>query len=217
MRPDIKYGLIGGIVFTLVLVTGSYFVEPSVQVNMVLVYLRELVLIVSVIAAIKVTRDRNKSELLELRAGLKAGLTAVVVICAFIFVFNFLYLRLMPEEEFAANNEVFYKAYFEREPVKDTSAEAYAREIARYDSSMKEKNIMWSSLSIRKAKLIRPSDTSLNAKIKEVDHMMFEKTRETGFVMKNIFFSNVFPQIVMGLLISFVTTMLFRYRQQAEM
>lgn len=214
MRPDIRYGLIGAIVFTLILVTGEYIIEKTARTNTILVYLRELVLIVSVIASIKATRDLNKADTLELRTGLKAGIMSVLIICAFILVFWFVHLRTMSLEKYTRNNEIHYTEYFKRSPVTDSSQAAYERTMVIYDSLLKAKDIGGAALAVQKALIIRPGDSLNLARAKDLHKQMYDVTMRTGFLLRNIFATFIFPQLLMGLLVSFTATMIFRYRQQ---
>lgn len=217
MSASVKYGIIGGIIFTLIIATGFYLLEQSVRNNTAVVYLKELVLIISVVAAIKGARDANRSEALELRTGMKAGLTTVIIICAFILSFDMVYPFTISETESASINDMGYAEYFRRKPVTDTTQADFVRAKQISDSALKVGDLGLASLNLRKAKIIHPADSSLNPQIKQMDKLMYQKSREVGFLFKINLVTSIFPQIVMGLLISFVTSMIFRYKQQSEM
>ncbi|HEY6160065.1 MAG TPA: DUF4199 domain-containing protein [Bacteroidia bacterium] len=216
MKPEIKYGLIGGIVFVLVSVTETYFLDISVRNHTVCVYLRELVLGISVIAAIKSTRDANPSEPLELKTGLRSGVITTLVVCLFYGIFSFVHLKLTTEDRFNSDNEMVYSVILQQEANKDTSTVYVNKQLATYDSAMKVNDLMRASFSARRARLARPNNPAIDERIKKVDHLVYEKTQETGFALKNIFMSGVFFQLIMGMLISFVTIMIFRAKQQSE-
>jgi hypothetical protein len=215
MRPDVKFGLIGGAIYVLVVITGAYFLEFSLRTNTILIYLRLLVFIVSIVAAIKGVRDMNRSEQLELKTGLKAGLTTVFIISALYFAFCFLDARFRSEEKLTADNELVWTAYLDRDPVKDTSAATFDKLMIRYDSSIKVKDIREASLSVRKAKTIRPGDTSLDPKIQALNHEVYLRSQQTGPLLLSILFGNLLPVIVMGFFASFFTSMMFRFKQQS--
>ena len=215
MRPGLKFGLIGGIVFTLILISGTYLLAQTAQNMTVVVYLKVLVLIISVIASVKAVRDRNKNSPLELRDGLRTGLATVSVMCVFVLVFNMVYPFTVSESDSITNNEIVYVEHFKRVPITDTTEAAFVKEKLAYETAMKAGDIGMASLSLRKAKIIHPKAAELDPKIKEIDHLMFLKSQEFGFLFKNVFVTFVFPQLVMGFLIAFVISMLFRSRQQA--
>ena len=216
MKPGLKFGLIGGVVFTLILISGTYFLEQTVRNMTMVVYLKVLVLIISIVGSVKAVRDLNKNSPLELRDGLRTGLGTVSIICLFVLLFNMIYPFTVSEADSIANNEIVYVEHFKRVPITDTTEAAFVKEKQSYETSMKSGDIGMASLSLRKAKIIRPNAVELEPKIKEIDHLMFLKSMELGFLFKNVFVTFVFPQLVMGFLIAFVTTLLFRSKQQAR-
>lgn len=215
MKPSVKFGLIGGVVYALILIIGTYYLEQSTRNLTVVVYLKLLVLTVSVIATIKGVRDLDRRAPFELKAGLKAGLSTVLIICAFIFCFGVIYPQTITEEDFNATNDIGFNEYFKRLPVTDTTQAAFEREMKEYETAKKANDIFSANLSLRKAKIIHPSDNSLDGLIKENNHLLFLKYKDIGFTIKSVFLRDVFTQIVMGFLVSFATCMIFKSRNQA--
>jgi hypothetical protein len=217
MRPDVKFGLIGGIIFTLVVFASTYFIEFSFRSNTIIVYLRLLVFLVSIVASIKGMRDLDRTKPMELKQGLKAGLTTVLIISAFYFAFCFIDARFKSEEKLTADNELVWTAFLERDPAKDTTTAEFNKLMTRYDSAMKVKDIRVASMSVRKAKSIRPADTTLDAKISALNHEVYLKSKETGLLFQSILFGTIFPLFVMGFFTTFFTALVFRFKQQSEM
>jgi hypothetical protein len=213
MKPSVKFGFVGGIVYLLILIIGTYYMEQTVRNMTVVVYLKFLVYLVSVLAAVKGIRDLDKNVPLELREGMKAGLTTVLIICMFVYAFGVIYPNTITEADFTATNEIGFHEHFKRSPIADTTQKGFDSEMKKYETAIKANDIFQSSLSLHTAKEIRPNDHSLDEKMKAVDHQLFIKYHEIGFLLKSVFLSDVFPLLVMGLAISFISTMLFRSRQ----
>ena len=214
MRPSVRFGLIGGVVFALILVVSNYVLELTTTNYTASVYLKELVLIVSVIAAVKGVRDQDKNTPLELRAGMRAGLSTTIIIAAFIFAFSMSYPYTISEPDFVNANEMGFKEYLKRKPLTDSSEASFNKRVFSYDSAMKVNDIFTAYPNLRLAKAIRPTDAGVDQKLNAMNHTLFLKSREPVFLMKNVFVSYVFPQIVMGFLVAFVSSMMFRSRQQ---
>jgi hypothetical protein len=213
MRPDIKFGLIGGIVAVILLSIGTFLLSDNTTMVRTFQYLLQLAFIVSVIASIKQTRDLSP-ETLELRTGMKAGIVTSLIICLFMGGYNFIYARTIPKEVVLKYSEEKLQAEYEKFPVTDTSAKAFDNAVATYDSAFKAGNYQYARYVLERARIINPAFDSERAEVNKVNEKLVEEVTSAGNQLKGLFTQLVFFQLLMGMFVAFSATMIFRYRQQ---
>ena len=213
MNAAVKYGLIGSAVALLVLITQYFIVDEETASHTAFKYLVQLTLFVSIIASIKITKDKEiPGGAIDLKSGLRAGAVTTLLIVVFVSFFFFFFYKTLSPEKFLSMSDKQFTEYFAVNPVKDTTEKHFNQLISSADSSVAKTNYGYAKMSLEVAKQIRKDDAALMQKLKELNPKIAEQYSSTSFVMSQIFPTMV-GQLLMGVLIAFFTTMVFRYKQ----
>src|SRR5437868_3096298 len=116
---------------------------------------------------------------------MRAGLTTVIIICTFVYCFGVIYPNTITEAQFTATNEIGFREHFKRVPIADTTQKGFDSEMKKYEEAVKANDNFQASLSLHTAKSIRPNDLTIDEKMKAVDHLLFIKYHEIGFLLKS--------------------------------
>ena len=171
---------------------------------------------VSIIASIKITKDKEiPGGAIDLKSGLRAGVVTTILIVLIVSTFFFFFYKTMTPEKFLSMSDKQFSEYFSANPIKDTSASHFNQLISSSDSAIAKTNYGYAKMSLEVAKQIRKDDNGLLQKLKELNPKIAEQYSSTPFVMSQIF-PTLIGQLMIGMVIAFFTTMVFRYKYQSD-
>src|SRR3990172_10698699 len=101
MSAAVKYGLVGALVALVILITQYYIIAENTASHPAFKYLIQLTLFVSIIASIKVTKDREiPGGAIDLKSGLRAGvITSILIIISVSSSFFCFYKTMNPVKD----------------------------------------------------------------------------------------------------------------------
>ncbi|MEW6468298.1 MAG: DUF4199 family protein [Bacteroidota bacterium] len=215
MKAAVRYGLIGAGVALAILFTQYYLVDETVALHPAFMYLVQLCLFVSIIASIKVTKDKESGGNVDLKTGLRAGVTTVLIITLLIGAFFFGLYKTMSSEKMLALADKQFTEFFKENPVLDTGEVKFQKAIFSADSALGKGNYGAAKLHLEVARQIRPGDTRAEEKLKAVNPQLITQYSSNSFVF-GLVFQRMIGQLLMGAVIAFFTTMVFRFKQQSD-
>jgi hypothetical protein len=215
---SVKYGFIGGLVVAVILFSQHFFLQDNVGVFAPLKYLVQLAIIVSIIASIKFTKDKETpaGELLELKTGMKAGGTTTLIVSVFLMLSFISIQMLLTPADIVKKTDADLAAYFAQHPLKDSSETALLATQDSFELYFKKEQYALSKYYLGIVKLIDKDSQLYSQKIGEVNNKMVGQLSSFTVQLSQTW-PITFIQIILGLIVSFITTMIFRFKQQSEL
>ena len=216
MSAAVKYGLVGGAVSLAILITQNYIVDDLSASSPIFTYLFQITFFVSIIAGIKVTKDKEITNgAIDLKSGLRAGIITVFIIVFSVGIFFFIFNKTISSEKLLFLVEKHYKESFERSPIKDTGEIKFNQRLKSADSAIESKDFVSARMFLEIANKIKGDDSTVVKKIKSLNQELTTQISSTSSILSQVFLTMTL-QLFIGMVISFFATMVFRYKYQSD-
>lgn len=216
MKASVKYGLIGSGVVLATFITQYYLVDASVALHPAFMYLIQISILVSIVASIKVTKDREiPGGAIDLKSGLRAGVSTVFIITIIMGSFFFFLYKTMSSEKHLVFADRQFADFFKENPVLDTGEAKFQKAIFASDSSFEKSNFGAAKMHLEVAKQIKSGNSVIKDREAKVNPKLIEQYSSSAFVI-TLVFQRILGQLLTGVIIAFFTTMIFRYKYKAD-
>lgn len=213
MKPAVKFGLIGAILSVVISFVGQHYFSGSNSTSVLHKYLVQLVFLVSIVASIKSESDNRNTPVVELKSGMKAGILTSLIIVIFIGAYIFVSQSNTGRETLLKQSDESLAEYLRSNPDKDTSHAHIAVLISSFDSAKKAENWGYARFYLEKLNMLNAGENYSKEK-EAINNKIADQLTSASYRIKEIIKGLIVIQLLLGMFISFVTTMLFRFKQQ---
>lgn len=213
MKPAVKYGIVGGIMALLLLIIGYNFVANNTAISKLLQYAVQLVLLVAVVLSIR-QMDAATEGPIELKAGLRSGLTTTLIIAICMSAFTFSIQQFTPKNELLKQVNESINRQLEKEPVKVKANDSvsFNKTVVKADSSEKVENYIYAKYMLERAARMGNNNEKIASRLVLINNRMLESISSPLYHIKIMVPYFIF-QLLIGMVISFVFTLLLRLKQ----